>query len=102
MQQQQQHAYEETEKLNKKIQVRKNRIKELWWTNCEQLTEYDQTLLDRKEKLQTLSNILQIRHSGNSSLSEPTNPESLFPHLVWPTDSYIQHNRIFPPCYKCE
>ena len=40
LQQQQQHANEEIER---KIQVGKNRIKELWRTNCDQLTEFDQS-----------------------------------------------------------
>ena len=35
LQQQQQHANEEIERLNKEIHVGKNRIKELWGTNCE-------------------------------------------------------------------
>ena len=45
-------------------------IKELWQTNCEQLTEFDQTLLDREEELQSLRNMLQNRHIGDSSLSK--------------------------------
>ena len=40
LQQQQQHANEEIER---KIQVGKNRIKKLWRTNCDQLTEFDQS-----------------------------------------------------------
>ena len=48
LQQQQQDPNEEIERLKKEIQVGKNRIKELWRTNCEQLTEFDQTLMDRE------------------------------------------------------
>ena len=58
LQQQQQYANEEIERLNKAIQVGKNRIKELWRTNCEQLTKFDQTLLDSEKELQYLRNIL--------------------------------------------
>ena len=58
LQQQQQHVNEEIERLNKEIQVGKNRIKELWWASYEQLTEFDRILLDREEELQSLRNML--------------------------------------------
>ena len=75
LQQQQQDANEEIERLKKEIQVGKNRIKKLWGTNCEQLTEFDQTLLERGEELQSLTNMLQNRHIGDQSLSEPAKSE---------------------------
>ena len=58
LQQQQQHANEEIERLNKEIQVGRRRIKELWQANCEQLKEFDQVLSDRDEELQSLRSML--------------------------------------------
>ena len=85
LQQQQQDANEEIERLKKEIQVGKNRIKELWRTNCEQLAEFDQTLLEKEEELQSLRDMLQNRCISDLSLSEPAKSESLISHLVWPT-----------------
>ena len=85
LQQQQQDANEEIERLKKEIQVGKNRIKELWRTNCEQLAEFDQTLLEKEEELQSLRDMLQNRRISDLSLSEPAKSESLISQLVWPT-----------------
>ena len=41
LQQQQQLAAQEVERLNKELEARKSRVKELWSTNCEQLKEFD-------------------------------------------------------------
>ena len=56
--------------MNKEMQVGKNRIKELWRTNCAQLTEFDQGLLVREEEFQFLRNMLQNRHIDDLILSE--------------------------------
>ena len=56
--------------MNKEMQVGKNRIKELWRTNCEQLTEFDQALLVREEEFQFPRNMLQNRHTDDLILSE--------------------------------
>ena len=85
LQRQQRDANEEIERLKKEIQVGKNRIKELWRTNCEQLAEFDQTLLEREEELQSLRDMLQNRYNGDLSLSEPAKSKLLILHSVWPT-----------------
>ena len=52
------------------MQVGKNRIEELWRTNCEQLTEFDQGLLVREDEFQFLRNMLQNRHIDDLDLLE--------------------------------
>jgi len=49
VQQQQQLAVEEVERLNKELKARNGTVKELWNFNCEQLNEFDQAMLAKDE-----------------------------------------------------
>ena len=50
LQQQQQLMATENRRLTEELQARKDRIKQLWQTNCEQLKEFDQSLLSKEEE----------------------------------------------------
>ena len=58
LQQQQQFAVQEIERLNKELEARKSSVKDLWKTNCEQLNEFDQAMLVKDEELQSLRSLL--------------------------------------------
>ena len=70
LQQQQQLAAEEIERLTREMETRKSRIKELWKTNCEQLNEFDCAMLAKDEELRSLRSLLlsesQITHEKSS------------------------------------
>ena len=72
LQQQQQLAAQEVERLNKELEARKSRVKELWSTNCEQLKEFDQAMLVKDQELQSLRSLLlsksQITYGQSTEL----------------------------------
>ena len=49
----------ENRTLTEELQARKDRLKQLWQTNCEQLQEFHQSLLTKEEELQTPRQLLQ-------------------------------------------
>jgi len=59
LQQQQQQMAEKNLKLVEELQASKDRVKQLWQTNCEQLQEFDETLSIKEEELQRARGLLQ-------------------------------------------